>query len=278
MSRIVTWGLCIVGLSALALTACGDDKSDKSAAAPAKASTTTTTTVLTAPPTTVLGPPESYALPPSWPTDPAQADPSTADLTYVQHVVDAYDAVEGLAFKAMAETESVNDEAQAFIAEYAYNEEMVGLEIEACRNIATAYPGQILPGQIASHRPRALSRSHLDALSLETTLFQSDVRAAAKPRRIVPLDGHPTRQPQHGHQSVSLAALGVRTEAHRTRNSLQRRGGLMIPASHDPGRCMHASTLLGVGSTDCLHRGHWPQTTRAKVSRSGAGSRRGIST
>ena len=181
MSRTVTWGLCIVGLSALALTACGDDKSDGSAAAPAKASTTTTTTVLTAPPTTVLGPPESYALPPSWPTDPALADPSTADLTYVQHVVDANDAVDGLALKVMAATESVNDEVQAFIAEYAYNEEMVGLEIDASQRYLDTYPGQILPGRsrhivhdVASISPRCFAA--------RTTLIQSDVRAAEKPR------------------------------------------------------------------------------------------------
>ncbi|MGC1512024.1 MAG: hypothetical protein WA797_03805, partial [Acidimicrobiales bacterium] len=182
MSRIVTWGLCIVGLSALALTACGDDKSDKSAAAPAKASTTTTTTVLTAPPTTVLGPPESYALPPSWPTDPAQADPSTADLMYVQHVVDAYDAVEGLAFKAMAKTDTVNDEAQLIFAEFAYNEEMVGLTIEAAQQYRAQYPGQILAGQshYIVHGVESLSPRCFVA---RTTLFQSDVRAAAKPRQ-----------------------------------------------------------------------------------------------
>ena len=182
MSRIVTWGLCIVGLSALALTACGDDKSDGSAAAPAKASTTTTTTILTAPPTTVLGPPESYALPPSWPTDPAQADPATADLTYVQHVLDGFAAVEGLAFKEMAATGSVSDEAQAFIAEYAYNEEMVGLEIEAMQEYLDTNPGQILPGQVhyAVHKLVSISPRCLVA---QQTEFRSDVRAGAKPRQ-----------------------------------------------------------------------------------------------
>lgn len=182
MSRFVSKGLCIVGLTALVLTGCSskDNKPKGSAAAPDKASTTTTT-VLSAPPTTMLEPPDSYALPPSWPTDPTQADPSKADLTYVQHVIDANDAIDGMANQAMAATDSVNDEAQAIIAEYAYNEKMVGLEIEAAQKYLDSYPGQILPGQ-SHHIVKSVESISLRCFAAKTTLIQSDVRAAAKPR------------------------------------------------------------------------------------------------
>ncbi len=181
-----------MGLTALVLTACGkDDKSDGSAAAPDKASTTTTT-VLSAPPTTMLGPPDSYALPPSWPTDPTQADPTKADLVYVQHVLDGFAAVEGLAIKEMAATGSVSDEAQAFIAEYAYNEEMVGLEIEALQKDLDAYPGQMLPGQIHRIANSVVSISPRCFVA-HLTEFRSEIRAAAQPRETfiwmgIPLD------------------------------------------------------------------------------------------
>ncbi|MBI1844363.1 MAG: hypothetical protein HYR89_07115 [Actinobacteria bacterium] len=77
----------------------------------------------------------------------------------------------------MTTTDSVNDEAQAVIAEYAYNEEMVGLEIEALQKDLDAHPGQMLPGQIHRIANSVVSLSPRCFVT-RTTVLQSDVLAA----------------------------------------------------------------------------------------------------
>lgn len=179
MSRAVGKELFLVGFLTLGLMGCGgSDKAKPAALAPAKTATPTTT-MLSAPPTTVLGAPSSYALPPSWPTDPAQAD-----LVYVQHVLDGYSAVEAMAIKAMTATDTVNDEAQTFIAEYAYDEEMVGLEIEGIRKNLDTWPGQTLPGRIHYIVNSVISIAP-QCFVAQVTEIRWEVRAAAKrPREL----------------------------------------------------------------------------------------------
>ncbi len=145
--------MCVVGLStAMLLGACAQDEESGAKAARAERATTTTTstttTVPSTPPTTVFGPPESYKVPPSWPTDPSQADPTKADLVYVQHVVDGFAAIEQLAMKALLATMSVNDEAQAISAEYVYNDEVFDADLEVMQGLLDRDTMTLLPGRM----------------------------------------------------------------------------------------------------------------------------------
>lgn len=131
-SKILFSGFaCLVGLVVLGSLVGCSDKAGKSAAKTEITSlSTTTTTTIPTPPTTVYETPDSYEPPPSWPTEPGLGDPATIDLAYVQHVMDAFDAVNSLERDALMAAGTVDDEVQRTIAEYSHGEEMMAIMIQ----------------------------------------------------------------------------------------------------------------------------------------------------
>ncbi|MGK2957060.1 MAG: hypothetical protein ACSLFB_01370 [Acidimicrobiales bacterium] len=149
MPLFVNLKSCLVGLLVLGSLVGCSDSSDKSAAKTEITSlSTTTTTTIPIPPTTVYGTPDSYEPPPSWPTEPGLGDPTTVDLAYVQHVMDAFAAVDGLERDALMAAETVDDKVQLIIAEYSYGEEMVAMMIEETQKSLVKFRGKTHPGRL----------------------------------------------------------------------------------------------------------------------------------
>lgn len=138
----------LVGLVVLGSLVGCSDSSDKSAAkTEITTPPTTTTTTIPIPPTTVYGTPDSYEPPPSWPTEPGLGDPTTVDLAYVQHIMDAYATISQLERKALLDTNAVDDKVQLIIAEYSYDEEVVEFTIESMKEQLVKYRNKWRPGR-----------------------------------------------------------------------------------------------------------------------------------
>lgn len=219
----VTRLLVIVLLGLTLLSGCTKGDASKNSATTIKlGSSTTSTTALKAPPVTALGSPDSYALPASWPTDPATADPSQADLSYVQHVIDAFDAIVGLANKEVIATGTVSDQAKLYIAEYSYNEEMVGIEIDYWQNELDTVKGRMLEGQNHAVVDRVLSISPRCFVA-EVTRFPGDVLRNERPFKSYLWMGIP---PESRGTGISpspwrLAGYGSRMESPENRCGLE---------------------------------------------------------
>lgn len=139
----------VIVLGSLALGACGNkaDEDPKAATKTTKPPTTTTTTI-PIPPTTALGSYDSYDPPPSWPTEPGLGDASKVDIAYVQHVVDAYSAVNGLKIDALVAAGKVDEEVERFIVEYSYDEEVVENEKDVTEKYLVENRRKLRPGRI----------------------------------------------------------------------------------------------------------------------------------
>ena len=139
----------VILLGTLALGACSNKAGeDPKAATKITKPPTTTTTTIPIPPTTALGSYDSYDPPPSWPTEPGLGDATKVDVSYVQHVVDAYSALEGLKIDALVAAGKVDEEVERIIVEYAYDEEVVENNKAVTEKHLVENRGKLRPGRI----------------------------------------------------------------------------------------------------------------------------------
>ncbi len=171
----------VIALGSLALGACGNNADkDPRAASEITNPPTTTTTTIPIPPTTALGSYDSYDPPPSWPTEPGLGDASKVDVSYVQHVVDAYAAVEGLSIDALVAAGKVDEEVERLIVEYSYDEEVVEIEKPVAEKHLVENRGKLRPGRI-DYRVNEVTSVSPNCFVAQVTANEIGIRLGAKP-------------------------------------------------------------------------------------------------